>query len=72
MNAVFGAILENLSFIKIIFEPTVSIFTGDRKNTGDCKELTVAEFVSRFFLNHIKLKKQKYMINIKNPTKLIV
>ena len=49
MNAVFGTILENLRAIEIVEISTIPVFTKDRTNTGDSKELTVSQFIERYF-----------------------
>ena len=48
MNAVIGAIFENMQQIKIIFEPTPKAFSKDTKHTGDSREVTVREFLESF------------------------
>ncbi|MDF0716964.1 hypothetical protein PY092_12450 [Muricauda sp. 334s03] len=59
MNAVIGSIVENLRTIKIVYEPTLEIFKGDRTNTGDAKEYTVNDFVQSYLTNDYKVKKGK-------------
>lgn len=59
MNAVYGSILENLRAIEIVDKPTVEVFKNDRTNTGDSKELTVSEFISRYLPSTYKVKKGK-------------
>ena len=49
MNAVIGAIFENMQQIKIIFEETHEAFRKDTKNTGDSKEVTIKQFLESFF-----------------------
>lgn len=59
MNAVIGSIIENLRSIKIIYEPTVQIFKGDRTNTGDAKEFSVNDFIQSYLTNDYRVKKGK-------------
>jgi hypothetical protein len=57
MNAVIGAIIENMKNIEIIFEPTIEAFVKDTKHTGDSKEVTVANFIGSFFPSSYAIKK---------------
>ncbi|RAK21750.1 hypothetical protein B0I03_105183 [Flavobacterium aquaticum] len=57
MNAVFGTILENLRAIEIVEISTIPVFTKDRTNTGDSKELTVSQFIERYLPADYKVKK---------------
>lgn len=57
MNAVIGAIIENMQQIKIVFEPTPEAFVKDTKHTGDIKEVTVKEFLESFLPNSFAVKK---------------
>lgn len=44
MNPVLDAIYENLRELRLVSEPTLESFKGDRKQTADSKELTVKQF----------------------------
>lgn len=57
MNAVFGAIFENMQNIEIIYEQTHTAFRKDRKNTADSREVTVEQFLSCFFPKSYTVKK---------------
>ncbi len=57
MNAVFDSIVENLREIKIVMEPTPGSFTGDRIQTGNGREYTLQEFVSKYFPSTYSTKK---------------
>jgi len=57
MNAVYGSILENLRAIEIVSVSTVEAFRSDRTNTGDAKELTVDQFISKYLPSTFKVKK---------------
>lgn len=59
MNAVLGAIFENLKEIEIVFDETYSVFSKDTKNTGDSKEVTVQEFLKSFFPTTYTISKGK-------------
>lgn len=56
-NAVIGAIFENMQQIKVIFEPTPTVFTKDTKHTSDTKEVTVKEFLESFLPSSYIVKK---------------
>lgn len=57
MNAVYGSIVENLRAIQIVLEKTPSPFTTDRIQTGNGREFTIQEFVSRYFPTTYTVKK---------------
>ncbi|HTI10272.1 MAG TPA: DUF6602 domain-containing protein [Puia sp.] len=57
MNAVEGSIKAYLKTLRIIAEPTLDVFKGDRTGTGDVKELTVAEFISCYLPLDFRLEK---------------
>lgn len=57
MNAVTGAIFENMKQIDIIFEDTANVFTKDTKNTSESREVTVNEFLASFFPTTYRIKK---------------
>lgn len=49
MGPIIDAILENLKQIELIYEPTLSSFSKDTKQTSDSRETTVQDFISSFF-----------------------
>lgn len=57
MNAAFASIVENLRAIKIVLEKTPAPFTADRIQTGNGREFTIQEFVSRYFPATYSVKK---------------
>lgn len=59
MNPVFGTLIENLRAIKLIYEPTVSPFQGDRDNTGNSREYTIQSFVASYLTQDYQIKKGK-------------
>jgi hypothetical protein len=59
MNPVYGSILENLRAFKLVVEPTVDVFKGDRTHTGDSKEITVNAFISSYLPSDFAIKKGK-------------
>lgn len=58
-NAVFGSILENLSAIELVLEPTIEAFKGDRTYTGDSREITVNNFIRSYLPSDFQVKKGK-------------
>lgn len=59
VNAVIGAIFENMRGLEVIFEPTHETFKRDIKNTGDSREVTVKQFLESFFPPSYIIKKTK-------------
>ncbi|MBC8487006.1 MAG: hypothetical protein H8D45_13340 [Bacteroidetes bacterium] len=57
MNAAFGSIIENLRAISIVLEKTPESFTTDRIQTGNGREFTIQEFISRYFPSTYFVKK---------------
>lgn len=57
MNAAYASIVENLRAIKIVLEDTPSPFVTDRIQTGNGREFTIQEFVSRYFPTTYSVKK---------------
>jgi len=57
MSVILDAIKESLRNIKFIFEPTETSFSKDTKKTGDAKEVTVKDFIQRFFPATFQIKK---------------
>jgi hypothetical protein len=57
MNAALGSIVENLRAISIVLEKTPAPFTTDRIQTGNGREFTIQEFVSRYFPVTYSVKK---------------
>lgn len=57
MNAVIGSLIESLKQITLVYEPTLKVFKNDRQNTGEKKEVTIAEFISNYLTLDFTTKK---------------
>jgi hypothetical protein len=70
MNAVMGAILENLKRVNIVFDTTNKYFVKDTGQTGKGKELTVKEFIESFLPFSYNIQKGK-IYDIQNESREI-
>ncbi|MCK4661383.1 MAG: hypothetical protein KAT68_00850 [Bacteroidales bacterium] len=63
MNPVFDTLIENLRQINIICQETPKSFKGDRKQTGDKREITIQDFIKQYFPPSFVVKKGKIFSN---------